>query len=41
MSVIRKLQATDEEQLIAAADDELSELSDHSRPMLVNNINEA
>lgn len=35
------LEATDEEAIIAAADAELDELSDHSRPMVISNINEA
>lgn len=48
MSVVRKLEATSlkatsEEMIIADADAdaEIEELSDHSRPMLINNINEA
>ena len=47
MSVLRKaqdtegLQAADEELILAAADAEVEELSHHSRPMLMSNINEA
>lgn len=43
MSVFDNLDATDEEVLIAAAeaDAEIDELSDHSRPMVISNINEA
>jgi hypothetical protein len=41
MSVFDKLEATDEELLMAAADAEIEELSDHSRPMVISNINEA
>jgi hypothetical protein len=41
MSVFDKLEATEEEMLIAAAENELEELSDHSRPMMISNINEA
>jgi hypothetical protein len=41
MSIFDKLQAKDEELLIAAAEEEIEELSDHSRPMVISNINEA
>jgi hypothetical protein len=41
MSVLRNLKATDEEAALAAANAEVEELSDHSRPMLMNEINEA
>jgi len=36
-----ELEATEEEIIIATADAELDELSDHSRPMVITNINEA
>ncbi|HEU5469198.1 MAG TPA: hypothetical protein VFV67_00985 [Actinophytocola sp.] len=41
MSIFDKLEATDEELLVAAAEQEIEELSDHSRPMVISNINEA
>ena len=36
-----KLRATGQEKILADAEAELRELSDHSRPMLMENINEA
>lgn len=36
-----ELEATNEEALLAAAEAELDELSDHSRPMVMGVINEA
>lgn len=36
-----ELEATNEEALLAAAEAELDELSDHSRPMVMSVINEA
>jgi len=41
MSIFDKLAASEEELLIAAAEQEIEELSDHSRPMVLSNINEA
>ncbi|MDI5966639.1 hypothetical protein POF50_015910 [Streptomyces sp. SL13] len=41
MAINDKLQATNDEAIIAAADAEIEELSDHSRPMVVSEINEA
>lgn len=41
MSFDDKLRATEAELLIEEANAEIEELSDHSRPMVVENINEA
>ncbi len=41
MAIFYKLAASEEELLIAAAEQEIEELSDHSRPMVLSNINEA
>jgi hypothetical protein len=41
MSVEDMLEATADEMLIEQAELELNELSDHSRPMVMENINEA
>ncbi|MCX5195724.1 MULTISPECIES: hypothetical protein [unclassified Streptomyces] len=41
MSFDDKLRATEAELLIAEANAEIDELSDHSRPMVIENINEA
>lgn len=40
MSIFDKLDANNEE-LLMAAEAEIEELSDHSRPMVISNINEA
>lgn len=41
MAVNDKFAATDDEMILAAAEAEVSELSDHERPMVVGVINEA
>ncbi|WCL83556.1 MULTISPECIES: hypothetical protein [Streptomyces] len=41
MSINDKLAATNEEVIIAEAEAEVAELSDHERPMVVGVINEA
>ncbi|MFE7172552.1 hypothetical protein ACIRPX_38135 [Streptomyces sp. NPDC101225] len=41
MSLDDKLQATDDESLLEAADAEVEELSNQARPMLISEINEA
>jgi hypothetical protein len=41
MSIFDKLEANSDELLVAAAEEEVQELSDHSRPMVISNINEA
>ncbi|MEC4019768.1 hypothetical protein [Streptomyces sp. H27-D2] len=41
MSFDDKLRATEAELLITEANAEIDELSDHSRPMVIENINEA
>ncbi|MER5931198.1 hypothetical protein [Streptomyces sp. NPDC002054] len=41
MSINDKLAATNDETIIAAADAEVAELSDHDRPMVIGVINEA